>query len=164
MSEKIIPIELVCESHDHVKFVITSSLISCWGHCAVEEIDTVHVVVGLPKTMWNKIELIDNIWEAREHIVFPISSTISNDETLNVISCFVFDFSDNVMLVDLPCQIRSIDTTITFTRDEKRVWLESIKEYIEFFKCSKSIFRSNHIIIDHFFLGYVPWGESNTSW
>jgi len=77
--------------------------------------------------MWNKIELIDNIWEAREHIVFPISRTIANDETLDVISCFVLDLGDNVMLVDLPCEIWGIDTTITFTRDEKWVWLECIK-------------------------------------
>jgi len=63
--------------------------------------------------------LINNIDEARVNIVFPVCSTISNDETLDVIGCFVLGCGDGVVLVDLPCQIWGIYTTITFTRDEK---------------------------------------------
>lgn len=164
MSVKIIPIEGTSQVHDCIEFVVALGSVCLWGHGVVEEKDAIHVVVGLPEAVRNEVEGINNIWEAWEHIIFPISCTVAYDEALDVVGFHAFGLADHVVLVDLPGQIRGVDTSITFTRDEKWVWLEGWEQSIEFFKGGESVLGGDHIIIDHFWLSHIPWGESNTCW
>jgi len=91
------------------------------------------LIIG--QQLWgDKLEIGNNFWERREHIKIPVSSTISNDETLEVVKgAEKTIFLEIVVLVNLPGEVWHIDASITLTRDIDFVcyifWEQSVKVF-----------------------------------
>lgn len=71
----------------------------------------------------NDIEVVDNVSKSRVNIEVPISGSISDNETLEVVDLvkLLFPFVDHVVLMDLPREVRHVDASVGFTSDPEGV-------------------------------------------
>jgi len=120
---------------------------------------------------WNQVEVFNDIWEAWHDIMIPIGSTVANNETFQIDDHLIGIIRPNlcklVVLVNLPSQIRRVNTTIAFTWNEK--WIISSSGSvlwelrIPLPKSKIGVLRLNHVIVYHIFVLNLPWREANAS-
>lgn len=107
-------------------------------------------VVGLvlvEETSGNKIKVENSLGEGRHAVNVPVGETISYHSTCqrDVVECWV-KLSLQVVLVDLPGEVRHINSGITFTTYEKFVSLEFRELSVPKLKGSNGVLRLDHVI------------------
>lgn len=164
-SVQVIPVVLSCKINDGIqsiradlrKIIICSALI-------IKAVVAVVSLVCFQPLLWDHVEIEDSIWECWPHIEFPISGTISYHSSvkINVSECWVVH-SSQVVLVNLPSKVWSVNTSVTLSRYPQFVALKLWELRVPVLKSVKCILRLRHIIMlpGHVGLGY---GISNTSW
>lgn len=71
-------------------------------------------LVGVPQRLGHHLEVVDHFWEARRHIVVPVRCAISDHKSFEVDSDVVHvELGLQVVLVDLPGEVRNIDSSVT---------------------------------------------------
>lgn len=119
---------------------------------------------GIKKFVRNEIEATSGLWNNWGIVIFPFGGTIANDETLEVITIFsFFHLVLFVVLVDLPSEIWSINTSIGLTSHKEVVVFVFWELDVPLLESFESIFRDTHVVMFHV-LGCIGDGESNTSW
>jgi hypothetical protein len=158
LSEEIIPVESLPEIVDLTPESIADGAV--WIRLLdIAEIEmTVVRSVVLQKAGRNDVEVFNNVGEWRWDVHVPVGSTVSNNETLQVVGLALLVNSDKlVMLMDLPSEVGDVDASVRLSRDIERVVEELRVSAIEVLNSSKSIARLSHIIVNA-----ILW--INTDW
>ena len=125
---------------DLVPEVVANGIVGV-GCAHISEIEGALVLsVVLNETRRNDIEIVYNIGERGRDVDIPIGSTVADNETLEVIAlCLLVDRNKLIVLMNLPGEVRYVDTSIALTGDVKRVIEEFRETAIEVLNGSKGI-------------------------
>jgi len=122
LSVKIIPIQSFGEFFNLTpdgKAIIRGSFCFIKFHCTIEKVNASVVSIVLMNTFWNKVEILDNIWEAGHDIICPVSGTVADNETFQIDRHRIVvtrpNLGELIILVNLPGQVRRVNATITLT-------------------------------------------------
>ena len=149
LSEKIIPIESLPEFLDLQPEVLADGIIGAGCADIPEVVGALAVRVVLDQARRDDVEVVHDIRERRGDINIPVSSTVSDDEPLQVVSLSLLVHAHQlVVLVDLPGEVRHIDSSITLTRDVQGVVEELGEATEEVLHGSEGILGLSHVVVD----------------
>lgn len=111
-------------------------------------------LVGLKQTSGDSVEVKHSSRERGHAVNVPVSQPIAyhGSSQWDVVEGRV-EFSLQVVLVDLPSEVRDVDSSITFSTNKELVSLEFRELFVPDFECSNSVLRLNHIVGLHVLFG-----------
>ena len=99
------------------------------------------------QTLLDDLEVSKSLWERGPNIVAPVGSSISNHGTTKVdLWELIVELSLEIVLVDLPCKIWNIDSTVRLTRDVELIWQELRIFFEPALECSDCVMRLDHVV------------------
>jgi hypothetical protein len=103
------------------------------------------------------VEVVHDVRERGRDVNVPVGGTIAYDETLEVVALGLLVYADSlVVLVELPSEVRDVDTSITLTGDVQRIVEELGEATEEVLHSSEGVLGLSHIIVNSIF-----WVHSN---
>jgi hypothetical protein len=113
----------------------------------VERVVAIVFIEGIEQVLGDNSVPEDGGRERWRNIISPVGGTVGNHETLEVDELDVgVDLVLLVVLIDLPGEVRNVDTTVTLTRDEKLVLLKLRELSVERLESSEGILGLLHIV------------------
>ena len=162
LSEEIIPIESLPEVLDLYPEVLADGIVGAGG-LDISEVEGALVLgVVLDQTRRDDVEVVHYVGERWRDINIPVSSTVADDETLEVVSLGLLVYADKlVVLMNLPSEVGNVDASIAFTGDVEGVVEELGESSVEVLHGGKGVLGLGHIIVDSV-LGVLTDGVADT--
>ena len=108
----------------------------------------------LKQVLLNDLEVLEGLRERRPDVITPVGGTVANHGALQVdLSKVSVELSLQVVPVDLPGEVRYVDTSVGLTADEETVAQELGELCEPVLECSKCILGLDHIVGAHVSLG-----------
>jgi hypothetical protein len=149
LSEEIVPVESLPKIVDLAPKVLADGIFGVGSTHVHVVVCALTLGIVLDKARGDDVEVVHDVGEGRRDIDIPIGSTVADNETLQVVALgLLVDVNKLVVLMNLPCKVGNIDSSIAFTRDIKRVVEELGVSSEEVLHGGKGVLGLSHIIVD----------------